>query len=168
MYKTLCRDTWTEKMERASEKFERIIHWNGISPKIFKKSNQPIRVMHAIMWMNRANWMKWNTYILFDYLRIVHSWNMVNEIIYANRNSMQSFQELLALWGTTRLSFATDAAGMIFWCRFYAGFSYRCRELFKHIYSIPFFWLYFSLVKMNINEVYSHTGWSNVFGKEKS
>lgn len=42
----------------------------------------------AIMSTNRANWMKWNTYISFDYLRIVHSWNMVDErwkIIHANQ-----------------------------------------------------------------------------------
>lgn len=49
----------------------------------------------AIMSTNSANWMKWNTYISFDYLRIVHSWNMVDErwkIIHANQFPFEVFK----------------------------------------------------------------------------
>lgn len=68
------------------------------TPDYGKEENQPcLYALCAIMSTNRANWMKWNTYIPFDYLLIVHSWNMVNErwkIIHANQLPF----EILKCW----------------------------------------------------------------------
>lgn len=43
---------------------------------------------------NCANWMMWNTYyILFDYLRIVRSWNMVD-----NKRTKNRSHESIPIW----------------------------------------------------------------------
>lgn len=71
----------------------------GGGKKTFSKWNADCEVSTstrcAIMSTNSANWMKWNTYISFDYLRIVHSWNMVDErwkIIHANQFPFEVFK----------------------------------------------------------------------------
>lgn len=86
--------------------FSRRIIWNGKNTEIraywtfvvskrakgkWKKKKQKFKRRHEYRKMrthcalelstNCANWMMWNTYNLFDYLRIVHSWNRSHESI---------------------------------------------------------------------------------------